>query len=82
MTAKTRFMSMTPTEISVVSTIDEHGEPVDVTVMGSPAAVRQALEDTRAGGWARFFTPEGVRIYLHPRFAARVDSAGRFSRAA
>ncbi len=75
MTAKTRSMGMTTTEMSVVSTIDEHGEPFDVTVLGSPATVRQALEETRSGRWARFATPDGGRVYLYPRFAARIDSA-------
>jgi hypothetical protein len=67
-------MSMDSHKISVVSTVDEHGDHLDVTVLGTPSEVRQALED-REGRWTRFETPQGGRVYLHPRFAARVSRA-------
>ncbi len=73
MLTKTTLMSTPTTEMSVVSTVDEHGEPVDVVVLGSPSRVRSELAGR---GWARFDTPDGARIYLHPRQPAHVSPAG------
>jgi hypothetical protein len=81
MATNTLHMRTPATEISVVSTVDEHGLPVDVAVVGSPDEVRSALA-ARGAAWVRFATPEGHRIYLHPRQSAEVVSAGLISRSA
>jgi hypothetical protein len=68
--------------VSIVSTVDEHGRPVDVAVIGSPEEVRSELAAS-ARRWTRFDTPTGERVYLHPREVPIVrgsNEAGRFAR--
>src|SRR4051794_19967676 len=84
MATKRGFMSTSTSQVSIVSTVDEHGRPLDIAVLGSPDAVRRELA-TCGRARARFDTPAGGRVYLQPRGTALVnDAAGlpRFTRAA
>lgn len=71
MSSNTWHVMSASTEISVVSTVDEHGQPVEVAVLGDPATVQHELEQ-RGDRWVRFGTPSGGRVYLHPRVTACV----------
>ena len=66
-------------QISIVSTVDAFGQPLEVEVMGSPESIRSELT-AGVRAWARFGTPGGRRVYLHRRDVHAVSSAPEFQR--